>query len=361
MFEKGVAIVYASGKAAETALKIKQALAKANIKTSIYAVEKYALEGVNPIKGGLKEFIGEIFGEFDAVVAVMATGITVRAIAPHLKSKLLDPAVVNVDAAGRFAISLVSGHYRGANHLTKIIASGIGATPVITTASEVLGKKSVEELARELHCKIVNPESLVKVNSVLVNGGKIALIFHGKAWREPLENFGYWVKFVENLGQAREVLTDFNAGIIVTKAETLPLIFQKPVTFLKPKTIVVGIGARKNVTREGVLNAINRALELTGVPLGFVEKLATVDIKRDSVGIVEAGERLGLKIHFLSVDAIRALSHEDLSPDSVMVKAKIGVGGVCERVALLAVGGKARLILKKTRVNGVTIAVAEGE
>jgi cobalt-precorrin 5A hydrolase len=89
--------------------------------------------------------------------------------------------------------------------------------------------------------------------------------------------------------------------------------------------------------------------------------MATVDVKKRSPGIINAAGRLGLELHFFSVESLRGFSHEDLSPDSEIVKKKIGVGGVCERAALSAAGGKARLILKKMKVNGVTVAVAEEE
>jgi cobalt-precorrin 5A hydrolase/precorrin-3B C17-methyltransferase len=146
MFEKGVAIVYVSGKAAETALKVRDALAKANIKTSVFAPKKYGREGTFAIRGDFREFIREIFSRFDAIVAVMASGIIIRAVGPLLKSKFSDPAIVCVDVAGRFAVALVSGHYRGANHLARLIADGINATAVVTTASDALGKKVLKSL-----------------------------------------------------------------------------------------------------------------------------------------------------------------------------------------------------------------------
>ena len=77
--------------------------------------------------------------------------------------------------------------------------------------------------------------------------------------------------------------------------------------------------------------------------------------------MVKAAEHLGKPLEFLSVDALRSLNHKDLSPDSKMVQEKIGVGGVCERAALLVAGENSKLILKKTKLNGVTVAVAEGE
>lgn len=361
MFEKGVAIVYVIGKAAETALKVKDALAKANIKTSVFAPKKYGREGTFAIRGDFREFIREIFSRFDAIVAVMASGIIIRAVGPLLKSKFSDPAIVCVDVTGRFAVSLVSGHYGGANHLARLIADGIGATAVVTTASDVLGKKSVEELAKSLHCKIVNPENLTAVNAILVDGGKIALVFVGNYVKVPSRVFGHRVKTVKQLHHAIKLLKDFDGGVIVSRDSMTTVSFPKPVVVLKPKTVTVGVGARKDVGEEEVVRAVKLALKRVNVPLNAVEKMATVEVKRRSLGIINAAEKLGLKLQFFSLESLRKFSHEDLSPDSEIVKKKIGVGGVCERAALLAIGGKARLILKKTRVNDVTVAVAEEE
>ena len=92
-----------------------------------------------------------------------------------------------------------------------------------------------------------------------------------------------------------------------------------------------------------------------------VERFATVDIKRDSPQMIEAADQLGKPLDFLSVEALRSVNHKDLSPDSEMVQRKIGVGGVCERAAILKAGKTSKLILKKTKLNGVTVAIAEGE
>src|SRR5208283_6091071 len=126
------------------------------------------------------DFVKETYGSADAFVGVMASGIIIRSVAPLLESKLTDPAVIGVDASGKFVISLLSGHYGGANELAKIIAQGIGGTAVITTASDVTGKLSVDELARNLHLTIQNPESLVAVNSAIVNGDHLVVLLIGE-------------------------------------------------------------------------------------------------------------------------------------------------------------------------------------
>jgi len=208
---------------------------------------------------------------------------------------------------------------------------------------------------------IANPESLVAVNSAIVNGEKVVVVLAGNV-KVPMDKIlAGEIKVVESGEQAAEIVNRFDAGIIITK-ETLPQAkLMKPVTILKPKRIAVGVGARKNVTENEVIDAVNLALKQTRIPLERVDRLATVDVKKDSPSIINAAKRLGLNLDFISVEVLRAFKHEDFSPDSKLVEQKIGVGGVCERAALIVAGKKTKLILKKTKVNGVTVAIAEGE
>jgi cobalt-precorrin 5A hydrolase len=360
MYPNGIVVVSIAKKGVETALKIKTALNRLDLPCAVYAPEKYSREGVVPMDKKLGAFIQNIYATTDAVVAVMATGIIIRAVAPCLESKLVDPAVVGVDVSGRFAISLLSGHYGGANELTRLIAEGIGATPVVTTASDVMGKQSVDELARVLHLAIVNPDSLVAVNAAIVNGERVALVLVGDV-KIPVDSaWGYAVEKAENAAQVVHVVNAYDAGAVIAKDWSPAMAFSKPVTILKPKTVVVGLGARKNVAEGDVLEAVRSTLERVNLPLERVDQLATVDIKKASISMIHAAKILGLAFSFVSVDALRAFSHEDLSPDSKLVEEKIGVGGVCERAALITAGKNARLILKKTKMNGVTVAIAEG-
>jgi len=361
MFRKGVAIFSVTRQGVETAAKIRDILNKKEISCRIFAPQKYTQKGVIPLDKKLGESVREVFSKVDAIVAVMATGIIVRTVAPLLKSKMSDPAVVCVDTSGRFAISLLSGHYGGANELAKLIADGLGAVPVITTASDVLGKQSVDELARALHCEILNPESLVAVNSVLVNEEKLVLVLAGNV-KIPLDKIrDYTIRTAENIEQAIEIVNGFDAGVIITNEETMRNELMKPATILKPKKIAVGIGSRKNVSEDDIVETVNFALSQVNIQLERVNRLATVDIKKDSLSMNKAAKRLELNLEFISIDDLRAFRHEDLSPDSKLVEEKIGVGGVCERAALIIAGKKAKLILKKTKAKGVTVAIAEGE
>jgi len=366
MYSKGIAVVAITRRGVETALKIKETLDQAGLASKVYAPKKYSQNGVVPLDKKMDEFVKDTYSSVDALVTVMATGITIRAVAPYLESKLTDPAVIGVDAAGKFVISLLAGHYGGANELARTIAAGIGGTAVITTASDATGKQSVDDLARTLHLTILNPESLVPVNSALVNGGHLVVVLVGYV-QIPTDNMGcYEIKRAENAAHALSIIEKYDAGVVITdkpfpiEALRIDKII-KPFTILKTKRIIVGLGARKESSANSIIEAVEKALEQAHISLYSIDSFATVDIKQDSIPMIEAVETLGKPLEFLSVDALRSVKNMDLSPDSKMVQEKIGVGGVCERAAVLVAGKNSRLILKKTKLNGVTVAIAEGE
>ena len=362
MFPRGVTVFAITGHGVETAAKIRNILNEQCINCEVFVSKKYSTQkGVTAIKGKLGERVKQVFSNTDAIVAVMATGITVRTIAPLLKSKMYDPAVVCVDVSGKYVISLLSGHYGGANELTKLVALGLGAIPVITTASDILGKQSIDELARKMHCTIVNPESLVTVNSALVNGKKLAVVMVGNIRVSLDHNEDYTIKTAENMEQAIKIANSFDAGAIISSEPLLKNGLLKHVTFLKPKTIVVGIGSRKDAKTEDIVETVKDALKHVCIPLWRVNRLATVEIKKDSQSMLHAAKSLGLNLEFVSLGELGAFSHVDLSVDSKIVKEKIGVGGVCEQAALITAGKNAKLLLKKTKSKTVTVAVARGE
>ncbi len=361
MYDRGIVVVAITRRGIETALKIQKGLDVAGLNSTVYATKKYSQNGVLSMDKKLADFLKDIYNKVDAIVAVMASGIIIRSVAPLLESKLTDPAVVGVDAAGKFSISLLSGDLGGANDLAHIVAKAINAVPVITTATDVMGKQSVDGLAQTLHLSIQNPDSLVAVNSAIVNGDRVVIVLVAEP-KIPANAIGaFEVQTAQNGAEALDVINRFDAGIIITHEPLSVASFVKPFTILKTRHVVVGLGARKDASADSIITAVDTALEKVHVPLSRVYRFATVDIKRDSQPMLEAVEKLGAPLEFLSVEALRLVTNEDLSPDSAMVQEKIGVGGVCERAALLVAGNNAKLILKKTKLNGVTVAVAQGE
>ena len=233
MFERGIAIVALSKYGTATSTRIARVLEKARIQYTIYAPESVHADVTNTFNGDLTELFAKLFNRVDAIIAVMAVGIVVRSLAPYVVDKKTDPAVVVVDDTGKYCISLLSGHIRGANRLTKMIAGEIGAVPVVTTATELLGKKSVEQIAEEHHLKVANPESLTPVNSAIVNDRNVLFATIGLATTFEIDNTP---KALSNVKQLREIMEGYDAGIVIAPGIVPIENLTKPVALLIPRS-----------------------------------------------------------------------------------------------------------------------------
>ena len=234
MFERGVAIVALTKWGVSTSTKIAKALESAQITCTAYAPRQLCSGNVAPFDAELGELFGKIFNDYDAVAAVMAVGIVVRCLAPLMVSKHTDPAIVVVDDLGKYVISLLSGHIGGANKLARIIANGIEAVPVITTATELLGKKCVEEIAEEHDLSIVNSETLVLVNSAIVNEKRVLIATVGVACPKiELKNIN--LQSMSDADQLKESMIHYDAGIVIASSTPSLKGIAKPVVILTPR------------------------------------------------------------------------------------------------------------------------------
>jgi len=132
---------------------------------------------VTVYSGPLRERMAGLFAGYDRIVLFLSLGAVVRLIAPHVKSKHRDPAVVAVDDAARFAIPVLAGHVGEANAFAEAVAAILGALPVITTASDVGDTIPVDILGRELGWRVeADKETLTRTAACVVNGEPVALI-----------------------------------------------------------------------------------------------------------------------------------------------------------------------------------------
>jgi len=248
--------------------------------------------------------------EFDAIIAVMAAGIAVRNIASLVCDKWEDPAVVVVDSGLNFAIPILGGHH-GGNELARRLA-GMGIVPVITTATEVKGKNSVEHTAKALGSRIINRDSTKKVNTALLE------------------------KDVE---------------VLCIKGPKI-LLVDDDVTVLKRNGLVVGIGANRGVSKSEVMEAVSSALSELEAGIEDVKCFSSAVIKENEKGIIDAAESFGKEVKFVPHDLINSIK----TPTSSKAKA-LGLNGVCEPAAL-ALSKEKVLLLKKRIYGNVTIAIA---
>ena len=256
----------------------------------------------------LADLVAEVFGKFDGLIFICAAGIVVRMIAPHLVSKLSDPAVLVIDERGRNVISLLSGHVGRANELTLEIAKALEANPVITTATDVEGKFPVDAVASKFGLVPEPKEAIKAINSAILRGEEV---------------------FV-TAGDVR-----------------LNLI---------PQNLVAGVGCRRGTSSLKIFEAIQRACAMIHQPIERVKILASVDAKKDEPGLLALAEVMGLELKFFPASDLQKKIDEYKLEESKFVTRSVGVGNVCEAAALCCVEG-ARFALPKTSFKGVTVAL----
>ena len=255
-----------------------------------------------------KDLIGEIFDKFDALIFICATGIAVRMIAPHIVSKLSDPAVIVIDERGQNVISLLSGHVGGANELTLKIAAEINANPVITTATDIENKIAVDSFAGKLGLR---PEPKAAIKAI-------------------------------NAAVLRDEPVYLTAGNVRLN--------------LNPLKLIAGVGCKRGTSAESIFQALTAACALINQPVERINLLASVDLKRDEVGLLEVAKALDIEIKFFSAAELAKKITDYKLSESQFVKKTIGVGNVCEAAALCCVNS-ARFALTKKSFDGVTVAL----
>ena len=275
------------------------------------------------------------FSQSDGLVYVGAAGIAVRAIAPHLKSKTTDPAVVVVDECARYAIPILSGHLGGANDLARAIGRVCGALPVLTTATDVNGVFAVDEWAKRQNCLVLNPERIKTVSAKLLAGGTVTVQSSWPIAGQPPRN----VCQTEDRGA--DVLLDIHPGT----GEKLHLV---------PRIAVLGVGCKKNVSFQTLETALAAFLTGAGVCEQAISAVASIDLKKNEPGLLDLCAAHGWPLKTYPAEQLREV--EGQFTPSAFVKGVTGVDNVCERSAVLASGGT--LCQGKTARDGITMALA---
>ena len=303
--------------------------------------------------------IAELFRCYRGLVLVMAAGIAVRSIAPVLQDKKKDPAVVVVDEAGHHAISLLAGHLGGANDLARRIAALLGGTPVITTASDVLGLPAPDYLAGRFGLQPEPLENLRLVNRLLVNGNKVVYLTEDQVVATGLSQQlapEYRLPF---LSKTSDPLPEADALVLITP-ENVDLAGRLGI-YLRPPVIAAGVGCRRGVAAEEVVAALHEACRQAGYSPLSIYQIGTIELKRDEEGLTQAAEMLGLPVsYYRAAELAQCLAdHPDLKRSAIVAQ-RIGVDGVCEPAALLG-APQGTVILTKTVFSRVTVALVRAK
>ena len=288
-----------------------------------------AEEGVS-----LADWTAENFPERQALIFVAAAGIAVRAVAPHVKSKAEDPAVLCVDEYGRHVIPLLSGHLGGANALARRVAALTGGEAVITTATDLNAVFAVDLWAARQGLYIPEPEKIKRVSSKLLRGEDVTL-----ACPYPIR------------GAAPEHVVLADEGEVLVSWRELPHEGLR----LVPKNLCLGIGCRRGTDAETLEAAFAAFCHKRGVRSDAIRGAASIDLKQHETGLLAFCKAHAWECAFYSAGELRALDGDFTA--SAFVEAQTGVDNVCERAAYLRCGGA--LVEKKYAASGVTFALAE--
>ncbi|MCP4715254.1 MAG: hypothetical protein GY868_09070, partial [Deltaproteobacteria bacterium] len=322
----GPAIVAVTRRGLQTARR----LMRSRNGAQLFVPEKYEHETNDPgasFYDDLKECIRVVFLEYASIVLIMASGIAVRMIAPLLKSKWEDPAVVCMDDSGRNVISLLSGHWGGANDLAEKCAQLIGGNPVITTESDVMGFPAVDLLLKAIAGGRVpaNIEAARQLQQAVLDGEQIGF------FPKELERFKnmqghshlHFYDDVEALLSSGCV-----AGIVVTHQSHHRVEAHDRFLFVQPRDLVLGIGCHRGVGAGEIEQGIKKVLHAQGLYVSSIARICSIDRKQDEQGLLDYAHSRKIPLSFFSAKEItRAAGEVDCSEH---VMKHMGVPGVSE-------------------------------
>ena len=299
--------------------------------------------------------VSRLWNEERDLIFIMAAGIVVRTIAPLLKDKKIDPAVVVLDEHGKFAVSLVSGHLGGANELTKELARILGGEAVITTASDVNNLPSIDLWARDNNLIIENWDVLPQVGTRYVNNGGLRVYCD-----IPLELPSEFLR-VADPRFADAIITnlkDVYAGSprcgITGEGCSTGACRVKGQLYLRPVNLVAGIGCNSGTSLEEIEEAVQRTLDENNLVFSSLHSLATIDIKENEPGLRAFAEKHGFALRIFSPGELNTVPGIERSDAAFKAT---GAHGVAEPAALLA-SGEGKLIVQKQKKGNVTVAVS---
>lgn len=302
------------------------------------------------------EFAPTLLTSYRQVIFIGALGICVRNVATHLTDKYHDPAVVCVDSAGRFVISVVSGHVGGANELCNTVAHIIGAQPVITTQSDNMGLWSLDTMGRKYGWTTeATKEQMNQAIFTLVNGKKVALLLDIKdrGTEELQRSKPHHVTIIDHIEQAQA----YDLLIAVT-----PYVYQveTPALFFRPKVLCMGVGCRKQCEPTGIAQHIAQQLAEHHIHPTSIAKIATIDLKKDEPLLDTLRE--WWQLDHVEVFQAECLKDIEVKNPSEKVHQVTGVWGVAESCAIHAADNGTLLLEKQkgevTAGNHFTFAIA---
>ena len=348
--KENIAIILVSEGGLPTARLISHELGNAPVFTT------HSLEGCQTFPS-YAQFMAAHFREYDLFVFIGAMGICIRSIAPFIKDKYTDPAILCVDSTGRFVISVLSGHIGGANDWARRVAAITGGEAVVTTQSDNTGLWALDTLARRFDWRTAASHAdMNRMISLFVGNQPTALLLDVKdrgtdyLERTLPEHVSVFYRFEDIRPEA------FRLIIAVT-----PFIYTAnvPILYYRPRVLHVGIGCRRDSVPEGVAEHMAAVMEAHRLSPLSVRSVATIELKKDEPLFHALAQTWEAEKHVYRADELADIT---VPNPSQKVFDTTGVWGVSESTAQRA-SGFGPLVMEKQKgvlsaSSDFTLAVA---
>ncbi|WP_428325046.1 cobalt-precorrin 5A hydrolase [Nitrosopumilus sp.] len=299
------------------------------------------------------EKIVELFKNNDALICLFSLGAVIRLIAPHLKDKKTDPAVIVIDDKINFVISVLSGHIGGANELTEKIADKLKAQPVITTAADVNKTIAVDLVGRDFGWKIEDDSNVTRISTHMVNEESIGIFqdVGERNWYKQLPKNVSKYNTIEELKNSKS-----KANLIISDKIIEDDLTSESVIY-RPPSLVIGIGLHWDTSKETIKEGINDCLEKFKLSSESIAKLVSIKKPEDVQGLIDVGKEMEIPVEYVEREDLAKVTAPNPSDT---VKTFEGTASVSEAAAILVSNGK--LIVEKQKFPpNLTIAIARIE
>ncbi len=269
-----------------------------------------------------------LFAAGTPIIGVCASGILIRAVAPLLADKTVEPPVLSVSDDGAVVVPLLGGH-RGANRLAARIAEALDATAAVTTAGDVALGVALDEPPEGY--MLANPEAAKDAMAALLSGGGATV-----------EGEAPWLHSLPAGTDLR-----ISCGTAPSDAD---LAFH-------PQMLTLGVGCARNCAAAELVELVSETLNAANVAPGGIKAIYTLDLKADEPAVHALSEALNLPVRVFDAAALEAEAPRLANPSEV-VFAEVGTHGVCEAAALAGAGPDAALLVEKRKTKNATCAIA---
>ena len=334
----------------EIARRIKQKMPE----VEIYVPTKHSDGGtdINWFSEQSTKLVGNLFKSYDALICIFSLGAVIRMIAPHLVDKKSDPAVIVIDDRANHVISTLSGHLGGANALARLVASFLGALPVITTAADVNETIAVDLLGREFGWTIENFENVTKTSAFMVNEEKIAIYQDAGEknwWRAPMPKN---VTIVDSIEQIKS--SEFKAGLVISDKSISDTEITSTSVIYRPKSLVVGIGLHWDTSKDVIESGIMTVFKEKALSFKSVRNISSINREAKANGLEEFSRKYRIPVETYNKDKLVSVSVPN--PSHIVQKFE-GTPSVSEASSLLS--SKGELIVPKQKFPpDLTVAVS---